>query len=384
MEIPVNPHDFPPCMDLTLLLSKIEGTSYNSHARTLEFDSDEVDESTVRDALGKIQVLSVNEYFIGGNFRIPLTVEEFAYNIHVLLNVTGQIGVLSLGKKYANHFGHPMPIDDFLPPNTGLSDGLEMLDVVTVLREDDEETLVSAKYVHDHRFGTLVERFAAHPPAIKRALAAARRTTLDDSGAPGGKRRKVADEVSEEVLESTLRAMHGLLTDLSGENEIEIPVRCVEDRFETRWKIRFEPLSFNASSVLQFLKKFPKVFTVRNDGVEMVVKPRHGPEFSAQTDANAQQDPNAASLTLRPFTLGAANRLAGLCVNIAAESAPANADFDEKYASYDHVQHLIDIYVEGKHAIEDTTAIEVTRDVAKPDPDKINVLSGKARLQRGL
>jgi len=379
MGIPINPLDFPPCMDLDALLAKIEGTTYDRSSGMLEIDDPgETEEATVRDALGKIQVLSVNEYFTGGNFRIPSTVEELAYNIHVLLNVCGEIGVLSLGKRYASHFGHPLPIDNFLPPNTSLSDGLEMLDVVSVLREEDEETQISAKYVRDHKFSSLIERFAAHPPPIKRALA-----SVENPMAPAPKRRKVADEVSEEVLESTLRAMHGLITDLSGENEVEIPVRCIEDRFETRWKVRFEPLAFSASSMLQFLKKFPKVFSVRNDGVEMVVRAQHAPQFTAQTDADALADPQAPSVT-RPFTLGAASRLAGLCVNIAAESAPANADFDEKYASYDHVQQLIDIYVEGKHAIEDTSATEVTKDVSKPDPDKITIQSSKVRLQRGL
>jgi len=371
-QIIVDMLDFPPCMDLANRLNDIQGARWDplSMPQRMILDED-TDSNEIQEKLVMAQKLSIMDYSTPGIYRCPAALEEFAYNLHILLNVTGVMGISNLEKRYNEHFGHNIPFDDFLPPNTSVSEGLEMVDIVIVNMKPGEEATIQAKYPQERTFRMLVEQFYRDPPPLK--------FSLQDGQAPPSKKRKIAHQVGQEQIEGALKTLHATLIECVGDEDydIEVPLRVLQNRYETKWKIRFDSEVFGSSSFLQFLRKFPKVFQVQNDGIEMTARALSNPDFSSPPETVPQTKPG------RAFVLGAAHRLVGLCVNNAAEMVPQNADFDEKYASYECVQKLIDIYIEGKDAIE-TSAAEVTNDVAKPDPDKIVHTTHKQRMQRGF
>eukprot|EP00397_Hematodinium_sp_SG-2012_P056292 GEMP01069326.1.p1 GENE.GEMP01069326.1~~GEMP01069326.1.p1 ORF type:complete len:389 (-),score=101.13 GEMP01069326.1:55-1221(-) len=388
MEVPVDLLDFPPCMDHVALLSKIEGVTVETENGPLRLVLPAYMEiSEAHEEIRKVQEQATKDYLEGGEFRAPSNYTEFAYNLHVLLHVHAEIGVLSLSTEYAVHFGHQFPVDQFLPPRTSLSGGLGFFGVAIIKTEEGKESICLPKLPAETTYREICDILANNPPPpTDRPLEQDDHDLYDDE--PDFKRRRVMADVDEDILESTLKAVHALLLDLSesdenrGVDDVDVPIRGLDEEFETRWKVRFDPQAFGVSSILQFLKKFPKVFSVLNNGVEMVVRPQPAPIFDVPEEGGVSTGPSSF-LTLRPFTLGAATRLAGICVNLVAESAAENTEFEDKFASYEQVQQLIDVFMEGKSATEEISAVASLQDVTKPDPDKVTA-APKGRPQKGL
>lgn len=370
MEVPVDPYDFPPCMDHVALLQTIRGVivkTDNGQLRIAIPADMTIDKAF--EEIRKVQEGAARHYVDGGIFREPADYTEFAYNLHVFLHIHAEIGLISLAAAYAAHFGHPFPIYKFLPAGTDLCEGLSYFCVATVNTERGTETTVSPKLPYETTYRDIFALLDRNPPPVGRLA------ECEDE--PDAKRRRIMADVDDDVLDSTIRAVYALLKDLAESvtrdehvdqlDDVDVPIRDLETEFETRWKIKFDSEVFGVSSMLQFLKKFPKVFCVINNGIEMVVRPQPAPIFELPDEGGFGP---TALLSVSPFTLGAATRLAGLCVNIVAENAAQNTELEERYVSYDQVQQLIDVFVDGK-ASNDVRAVDALQDVIRPDPDKI-------------
>jgi len=362
-EIVVDESDFPPCIDIIPLLKTIRGVTVEDKKGPLRLVvTGRTNRSSAVEELKRVQAQAVTQIRHGGALRAPSEFAELAYFLHVLLHVHPEIALQNLATVYTNHYGHQFPISKFVSSRTSLAPALTSFGVVMISASAGRST-VSAKLPIHTTYREILDLLRKNPPPGQEKVE------------PAPKRRRMMGNIEDDVVDSTLRSLHSLLIDLSEGDEstkidnVDIPIRDLEEEFELRWKVKFDPLVFGVSSTLHFLKKFPKVFNVINNGLEMVVRPVANPSFEIPLEGSVGSG-TSSFLTVRPFTFGAATRLAALCVNAVAESAATNTEFEEKYASYDQVEELIDILVEGKPA-NDICAVTALQDVIRPDPDRV-------------
>eukprot|EP00932_Pfiesteria_piscicida_P006192 SRR837773.16118.p2 GENE.SRR837773.16118~~SRR837773.16118.p2 ORF type:complete len:362 (-),score=95.28 SRR837773.16118:12-1037(-) len=162
--------------------------------------------------------------------------------------------------------------------------------------------------------------------------------------APAAKRRRLKG-VDTPSLARLLSGLHSCLQRMLGKGGIvkEVPVHELEDEFELHWRLRFNARAVGEPNTAAFLRRFPQVFKVRNNGVHIVVAPATSPDFTASARSGLERGAESkdSSSQSGSFVLGVGEQVAALTANLVAEERKAaNAPLPFQFASYEVVHDL--------------------------------------------
>ncbi|CAD7939569.1 unnamed protein product [Amoebophrya sp. A120] len=136
------------------------------------------------------------------------------------------------------------------------------------------------------------------------------------------------------------------------ENDAPIPVSELEPEYEKFFKVRPQFHTFpHTKSILHFCMRFPKLFRICTDGLEPCVRagvdtlstqridPATGEKkmvFQLPTEAEGKSE---VPKSVRRFELGAAEKFAGLALNLIAEDK--GGSLEDRYPEFEFVEELV-------------------------------------------
>ncbi|CAE7297217.1 Clec4e [Symbiodinium natans] len=154
-------------------------------------------------------------------------------------------------------------------------------------------------------------------------------------------------------LEKLLRGLHQCLRrivdsmpDGSGK---EAPVHALEEEFERHWRLRFDARAMGESGTASFLRRFPAVFKVRSNGIEVMVTPLEDPNFDDAAAAGLERTaPEDKGFQVDGFAACFGEQVIAAIANLVAEDRkPGSVPLNCQYASFEVAQELLTKLKEG-------------------------------------
>lgn len=255
-------------------------------------------------------------YREGGVFLQPETIEGLLFNLHIVLHKHPLMRVGDLELNYRKHFGHPLEwlrfakIDDIQP-------NLEKYPHIVEVSQIPGETGMVVKSVlslmanHAHVWQT-------HRTAKERKKEA--------------KRKRDTSTPSKHTLINVKMSIHKMLKQVAAVNPM--PASMLEKEFRDFWHIPIDARALGDTSMLSFVRKYPRVFNVNEtDFLEPVVSAVEGVEPKDFVD-DAQ--PVDARLQ-KPLRQKSADALVGMLVAVVAEKT-----VDKRFCVMQTVRTLAD------------------------------------------
>lgn len=171
----------------------------------------------------------------------------------------------------------------------------------------------------------------------------------------------------EKLLRGLYQCLRRLVDGLPEKVQKEVPMEVLEEDFEQFWRLRFDARAMGEPGTAAFLRRFPTVFSLRSNGLAVMVSPQEEPNFDDAAAVGLEQTAAETKRLKVPdgFAHGLGEQVIAALVNLTAEDRkPGSVPLNCQYASFEVAQELLGTLKEGNQEEE----VELIKSLRDPKP----------------
>lgn len=136
---------------------------------------------------------------------------------------------------------------------------------------------------------------------------------------PPAKKRKIKGALEVDKLSKLLQGMHLALQQMTRPpNKPEARVNGFEDQLKKYWKTNFKATVWGDTNMVAFLRRFPGVFNVKSNGLELLVSAVETPDFDKEAVDNVEPNRGIPEYACK-FSSGLGDHVLAFMANLISE-----------------------------------------------------------------
>lgn len=186
---------------------------------------------------------------------------------------------------------------------------------------------------------------------------------------PAPKKRKVKGALEAGPLSKLLQGMHLALQQITKPpSKPETAVNGFEDQLRKYWRTHFDVRAMGDNNMVGFMRRFPSVFNMKNNGVELVVSPMEAPDFDKAAEAGIEPIRGPSEHACK-FSAGMGEHVLALIVNLFAEEKKAGGHaLHYQYAPFAVCEDFLTRIQQFEDGLDDDVTKHLLDTICDPRP----------------
>merc|ERR1719240_392301 len=186
------------------------------------------------------------------------------------------------------------------------------------------------------------------------------------------KKRKVKGALEAAPLSKLLQGIHLALQEMTRPpKKPQVGMTSFEDQLQRYWRTHFDFRAMGDTNMVGFMRRFPSVFNVKSNGVELAISPAEAPDFDKAAESGIE--PNRAPIEHpTKFTTGMSEHVLAMIVNLISEDKKAGGHvLNYQYAPFAVCEDFLAHTQEKENGVEDDDTKTLLDTICDPRPQPI-------------
>jgi len=186
---------------------------------------------------------------------------------------------------------------------------------------------------------------------------------------PPAKKRKIKGALEVPQLSKLLQGMHAALQHLtSPPNKPETSVNGLQNQLKRYWKTNFDAKAMGDTSMVGFLRRFPGVFSVKSNGLELVVSAMEAPDFNQEAENGLEPSRGLPEYACK-FSSGVSEHVLAFMANLISEEKKVGGHvLNYQFAPFAIYEDFLTRIREDEDALDDQDTLILLDSVCDPRP----------------